>query len=435
MLPRAYYHYMRAKRSYRLGRIELAELQRKRLRRALVHAYDTSTYYHEIMKRNSVDPRTTGPDGLARLPTLDKQTVVAAGASLRSTRVTPALSRKTTGTTGNRVEFFMNGNYIDIHWGLGFRRNWMAGIPFLAKGAQTTLAENNRWTYFGTKRTYPFKSVLGTVDSEMTMIRTVQIARRARSFQEAARAVSKSRLGVLKGKGSVLIAVGRAMQEQGLETTIDHIIAGAEVLYPATRRELESIYHGRVVANYGATEIGVTGGECTAQSGLHIFTDYHLMEVLKGQEPASPGEEGEVTLTTMFNDSMPLIRYRTGDIAVVGEDEKCGCGSYLPRLKFVIGRRQDLLVREGGAQLSPVPVVEFIDGVLGPVNYELIQSKVGDFLLRSSVPVSPPALDSIVAFLRNISGGDIAVHLEEWEGVQLGTKYRPFHSAALTSGV
>ena len=423
---------MRARRSYRLGRNELAELQRKRLRRALAHAYRTSPYYHDMLKRRSVDPQSVGLDGLARLPAMDKSTVLAAGASLLSTRVKPALSRKTTGTTGDRAEFFMDGRYIDIHWGLGFRRNWMAGIPFLAKGAQITLVENDRWTYFGTKRTYPFKSVLGTVDAEMTMIRTVQIARGARSIQEAARAMSRSKVSVLKGKGSLLVAIGRAMEQQGVEAAVEHIIAGAEVLYPATRRQLETIYRGRVTANYGSTEVGKIGGECAAQSGVHVFTDYHIMEVLKGEEPASPGEEGEVTLTTMFNDSMPLVRYRTGDIATVSEDEKCSCGSYLPRLKFIIGRKQDLLLREDGISLSPVPVVEFIDTLLGPVNYELVQRRAGDFLLSTSVPVSRPAMGSIEAFLRSIVGGEVTIGLGEWEGVQVAAKYRPFRSAGLS---
>ncbi|MDG6901775.1 MAG: phenylacetate--CoA ligase family protein [Nitrososphaerota archaeon] len=434
MLPRGFYHYLRAKRTYRLGKNDLLDLQAKRLRAAVRYSYNTVPYYHRLMKGGKLGPDAIrSPNDLGRMPDLDKPKILAAGAALRSLQTRPALSRKTSGTTGQRVEFFMDANFIDIGWGLGFRRNWMAGIPFLARGAQMVLADTDRWTYFGNRSNYPFKTIVGTVDSEMMLLRTVLVTRGVRSFRLAARELSRTKLDVLKGKASVLVAVGRAMEEEGLEFSVDRVAAGAEALFPAAKKEIESRYNAMVTANYGSAEVGAIGGECSAQTGIHVFTDYHLMEVLKGEEPASPGEEGEVVITTMLNRAMPLIRYRTGDYATLADEEKCECGSYLPRLKFVSGRKQDFLVRKGGTTLSPHFVVEFFDGLLGPINYQLAQQGDDRFILRSQVKVDGPALLAMHRFLEGAVGGAVAIEVEEWEGLKVGAKYRPFLAQAPAS--
>jgi len=87
--------------------------------------------------------------------------------------------------------------------------------------------------------------------------------------------------------------------------------------------------------------------ECKEQDGLHIWEDAFIVEVLDPRgEPCAPGEKGELVLTTLCKEALPLIRYRTGDITMIMEDE-CPCGRTSVRLNKFYGRADDMLIIRG----------------------------------------------------------------------------------------
>jgi phenylacetate-CoA ligase len=102
--------------------------------------------------------------------------------------------------------------------------------------------------------------------------------------------------------------------------------------------------------NYGLSEIigpGVSG-ECVAKDGMHISEDYFIVECINPQtlEPVAPGEEGELVFTTLCREAMPVIRYRTRDIASLNP-EPCACGRTTVRMSRVTGRSDDMLIIKG----------------------------------------------------------------------------------------
>jgi len=124
---------------------------------------------------------------------------------------------------------------------------------------------------------------------------------------------------------------------------------GAEPWSSNTRRELEDTLGIKAYDSYGLSEMfgpGV-GFECQEQNGLHIWDDQFLVEILnKEGESVAPGEKGELVLTSLTKEAMPLIRYRTGDITMVLEDE-CPCGRTHTRLGKFLGRADDMLIVRG----------------------------------------------------------------------------------------
>jgi len=93
-----------------------------------------------------------------------------------------------------------------------------------------------------------------------------------------------------------------------------------------------------------AAEVGLLGHECPVHEGLHVPEDHLLVEVLdEGGEPVAPGERGELVVTTLRHEAMPLIRYRLGDITAL-DTEPCPCGRTHMRLKGLFGK------------VEPVPV-------------------------------------------------------------------------------
>ncbi len=87
---------------------------------------------------------------------------------------------------------------------------------------------------------------------------------------------------------------------------------GGEQVYPFQRDEIAQHFGARVFESYGSTEMGPIAHECPAGS-RHIMADHVYLEIFNGDEPAQPGEFGDLVLTSLFNRAMPLVRCRIGD--------------------------------------------------------------------------------------------------------------------------
>ena len=125
---------------------------------------------------------------------------------------------------------------------------------------------------------------------------------------------------------------------------------GAEPWTENMRKELEAKLHIKAYDIYGLTEIcgpGV-GGECECQNGTHLWEDHFFPEIVNPVtlEPVAPGEHGELVLTTLTKEGMPMIRYRTRDLTHLIY-EKCACGRTAVRMGRILGRSDDMLIIRG----------------------------------------------------------------------------------------
>jgi len=126
-----------------------------------------------------------------------------------------------------------------------------------------------------------------------------------------------------------------------------HTAAGT--LYDFMRKEIEEVFQCHVFNHYGSREVGAIASECSEHDGLHIMMEHTLIEVVnKDGRQCLPGEEGEIVVTTLNNFSMPLIRYKIGDIGIMQEFESCGCGCNYPKLQKVTGRTTDIFRTRSG---------------------------------------------------------------------------------------
>ncbi|HOP75181.1 MAG TPA: phenylacetate--CoA ligase [Bacillota bacterium] len=125
---------------------------------------------------------------------------------------------------------------------------------------------------------------------------------------------------------------------------------GAEPWSENMRKELEKAWGIVATDNYGLSEVigpGVSG-ECTEFCGLHIAEDHFIPEIIdpKTGEVKGPGEEGELVITALTKEALPIIRYRTKDITSL-HYEKCACGRTTVRMKKTLGRSDDMLIIRG----------------------------------------------------------------------------------------
>lgn len=127
------------------------------------------------------------------------------------------------------------------------------------------------------------------------------------------------------------------------------IVTSAGTLYPEVKRKVEAVFGCPVYNRYGSREVGDMACSCSAGDSLHLSPWNHFVEILDDNlQPVAAGEMGTVYVTGLTNYSMPLIRYRIGDIAVVSNKKSCHCGNNSPLLEKVVGREVHIFkTREG----------------------------------------------------------------------------------------
>jgi phenylacetate-CoA ligase len=152
-------------------------------------------------------------------------------------------------------------------------------------------------------------------------------------------------------------------------------IFGAEPWSEAMRREIEGIWNMLATDVYGLSEIIGPGvaQECHHKDGLHIFSDVFYPEILdpKTGEPVPEGEDGELTITTLTKQGIPLLRYGTRDIVSIRYD-KCRCGRTSPRISKIKGRTDDMIVVRG-INVFPSQIEHVLVGIEGTQpHYQII---------------------------------------------------------------
>jgi phenylacetate-CoA ligase len=126
---------------------------------------------------------------------------------------------------------------------------------------------------------------------------------------------------------------------------------GAEMFTPGLKKRIIDIWDMDVHDIYGLTEICGPGvsTDCDQHDGLHLWEDHFLVEFLDPVtlEPVGPEEEGEIVLTTLTKDGMPLLRYRTRDIAKLYDEKVCECGRTHIKHTPIKGRSDDMVIIRG----------------------------------------------------------------------------------------
>ncbi|MCL6583410.1 MAG: phenylacetate--CoA ligase [bacterium] len=161
------------------------------------------------------------------------------------------------------------------------------------------------------------------------------------------------RTTVLVCTPSYALHIAEVMKEMGVhpnELSLKIGCFGAEAWSEGIRKKIEESLYIRATDNYGLSEIIGPGvaGECQYKCGLHIQEDHFIAEIINPDtgERLPLGEEGELVLTTITKEALPMIRYRTGDITRLLTDP-CPCGRTFVRMARVSGRTDDMLIIRG----------------------------------------------------------------------------------------
>ena len=156
---------------------------------------------------------------------------------------------------------------------------------------------------------------------------------------------------------------------------------GAEPHSEEMRRRIEAAYGLKAYNSYGLSEMNGPGVafECPEQNGLHVWEDSFLLEVVQPQtlEPVGPGEVGELVFTNLTRQGMPLLRYRTRDLASY-DDRPCACGRSFRRLSRIQGRSDDMLIVKG-VNIFPLQIDQVLMAMPEVGSHYLVEVSREDF--------------------------------------------------------
>lgn len=188
---------------------------------------------------------------------------------------------------------------------------------------------------------------------------------------------------ILVGTPSYALYLAEIADEMGLDKSKLKLklgLFGGEGHTPEMRAEIERRWGIKATENYGLSEVQGPGvaGECYCQCGMHINEDHFYPEIINSEtgEALEYGNKGELILTTLTKEGIPMLRYRTKDITILNP-EKCECGRTSVRMNKVLGRTDDMLIIRG-VNVFPSQIESVLVGMegIGP-HYQIIVTKNG----------------------------------------------------------
>ncbi len=357
----------RLERSQWLSGDAIAEEQGQRLREFLQRIGREVPYYRELFASLGFDPATVrSAADLQRLPCLDKPAIRAHQQELKAEHHGPLTRYNTGGSSGEPLIFFM-GKGRKSHdvaakwratrwWGvdIGDTELVVWGSP-IELGAQD-LIRKTRDILMRSHLLPAFEMSQGNLDGFTARIKALRPA-------------------MLFGYPSSLSAIaahaikrGQALHDIGIKVAF----VTSERLYDEQRRVISETFGCPVANGYGARDAGFIAHECPAGS-LHISAEDIVVETLDPQgQSVAPGAIGEIVVTHMGTADFPFVRYRTGDMGVLGQ-KPCACGRGLPVLEQVHGRSTDFVVARDGTVMHGLALIYTLRDLPGVDKFRIEQ--------------------------------------------------------------
>jgi phenylacetate-CoA ligase len=362
-----------------LPREQLKELQLHRFRERMQYVYDRSPMY-----RRKYDEAGIKPSDIRMLADI-QQVPFTVKEELRESQVQhPPWGDficippddgvrvfQTTGTTGVSVKALLNKTdwfthfyeqFMHFMYGYGIKTSDILFVPF---GYSLYIA----W--------WGFQAAL---EQEGVMI----VPGGAQSSENRVMNIFDWNATVVCGTPTYLLYLGDTAEKMGKplsDSAIRIVVAAGEpgANVPATKKAIEQLWGAKCYDDIGSTEISNFGFECVAQKGTHVIESMFYAECLDPEtlEPVPPGEIGELVLSNLCTESMPLIRFRIRDLVRFNK-ETCECGRTFLRLDGGILGRSDDMFQFAGVNIFPSAIENLIREVPEFSNeYQIVVPKMG----------------------------------------------------------
>ena len=362
-----------------LDRSRLEALQLANLRRFLADIGARVPYYREMFAAVGMAPGNVQSLGdLARMPLLTKALIRANVDRLKADDAGKLMRYNTGGSSGEPLVFYMGADRVSHDVAAKWRATRWWGVDIgdpeiVVWGSPIELGAQDRLRQLRDRvlRT----ELLPAFDmSEANLDRFIE-------------RIKAKRPKMLFGYPSALAYIARHAERRnervdGLGIKVAFVTS--ESLYDHQRRQIEKTFGCRVANGYGGRDAGFIAHECP-EGSLHITAEDLIVELIDADGRVVPaGEPGEIVVTHLATRDFPFLRYRTGDVGVLG-NRACACGRGLPTLSEVKGRSTDFVVAMDGTVLHGLALIYVVRDLPGIRTFAIVQES----LERTRVSIVP----------------------------------------------
>ncbi len=337
-----------------MSREDIEKLQVERLKETVRRCMNNAVYRERLEKAGVSPENITSVDDIRRIPFTTKQDLRDTYPfGLASAPLTECVRlHSSSGTTGNPTVILHTQNDLD-EWANQVARNlWMVGLrpnDVFQNSSGYGMFTGGLGFQYGAER-------LGMLTIPAAAGNSLRQIKFMTDFGTTA----------VHAVPSYVTRLYEVMQEHGVDprrdTKLKVLAIGAEPHSEEQRQRIEQMMGVKAYNSFGMSEMcgpGV-GFECKEQNGLHFWEDYYIVEIVDPEtlEPMPDGEIGELVLTSIHREAMPLLRYRTRDLTrVLGRS--CPCGRNHVRLDRMRGRSDDMMVLRG-VNIFPIQIEKIL---------------------------------------------------------------------------
>lgn len=371
---------------------EIAARQEELLRRHIGFCATHSPFYRSMFQRLGLAPQDLQRLGdLSLLPCTEKRDLENSHAEFLAVPKTEIVDLcLTSGTTGSPVAMLQSAADLD-------RLAYNEEISF--RGAGFTSADR---VLVATAVDRCFMAGLAYFLG-LTRIGATVIRGGSSSAALLVELIKNCRPNAMVGVPSLLLAVGERLRQDGIDPAglgvtrlvcIGEPIRRQDLALSPLGERLEALWRCRIFGTYASTEMATSFTECAAGLGGHLHPELIAIEIVdENGAAAAPGSYGEVVATPLGITGMPLLRFRTGDIATL-HTEPCPCGRNTPRLGPLIGRKSQML-KYRGTTVFPPAIGAVLQGMPGVRGYYI--EAHGEFALSDTIKVVVGSCDPSVS--------------------------------------
>jgi phenylacetate-CoA ligase len=360
------------------SRDELHRLQLRRLRSLLQHAYLTVPYYKRTFDAAGFKPsQIENIADISKIPLLSKQDVrenvhFAMFSDLHDKKEMHKIN--TSGSTGEPFVCYADKFQLEMRFATTLRALEMSGWKFGDR--QLRLWHQT----LGMSRTQAFKERLDAWFMRRHFIPAFEMSED--SLKSLIKTIEKKKPVLIDGYAESLNFIAIASTSRSKHSP-RAVMSSAQQLTDSTRAQIENQFGAKVLDKYGSREFSGIAYQCLESQHHHVQDESYVLEVLVDGRPAKVGEVGEVVVTDLNNFSMPLIRYRIGDMAIAVDQTPCRCGRPHSQIGAISGRTQALISCTNGVWLPGTFFAHFFkDFDFAVQHYQITQETSEKFTLK-----------------------------------------------------
>lgn len=357
---------------------EIESFQLRRLKQLLQNAYSNVPYYKRAFDEAGFKPNQIRDiSDISAIPLLSKKDVrenVHFAMFSKSHIKKEMLKISTSGSTGEPFTCYADKFQLEMRFATTLRALEISGWRFGDK--QMRLWHQT----LGMTKSQAFKERIDAWFMKRHFVPAFEMSKK--SVESLIKLIEKKKPVLIDGYAESLNFIAIASSSKSKHKP-KAVMSSAQQLTGSTRFQIENQFGAKVIDKYGSREFSGIAYQCLNSENYHVQDESYIVEIIVNGRPANPGEIGEIVITDLNNFSMPLIRYRIGDLAKAVKQKPCLCGRPHSQIGQISGRTQALVSCSNGVWLPGTFFAHFFkDFDFAVQHYQVVQENSSSFSIK-----------------------------------------------------